>query len=148
MKKLVGLISLLLVMVLTMALTSSKTQKEASLEGTWELVNRFNYEDQRISDTIPNTNGYRQVKIYSKGKVMWTRYSPEDPAEWFGFGSYKNTSDELEERLEYGSGAMMKIVDTVQVFKFELHLYSDSYSQITLDESGNRTFSENYRRID
>ncbi len=148
MKKLVGLISLFSVMVLTMALTSSEAQKEDSLEGTWELVNRFNYEDQHVSDTIPNTNGYRQVKIYSKGKVMWTRYSPEDPAEWFGFGSYKNTTNELEERLEYGSGAMMQIVDTVQVFKFELQLYSDSYSQITLDEAGNRTFSENYRRID
>ncbi len=148
MKKLVGLISLFLVMVLTMALTSSETQKEDSLEGTWELVNRFNYEDQHVTDTIANTNGYRQVKIYSKGKVMWTRYSPDDPAEWFGFGSYKNTADELEERLEYGSGAMMQIVDTVQIFKFELQLYSDSYSQITLDEAGNRTFSENYRRID
>ncbi|NHF59505.1 hypothetical protein FK220_009145 [Flavobacteriaceae bacterium TP-CH-4] len=148
MKKIAGLVLLMLVIVSTTALTSSKPQTENSLEGTWELINRFNYDEQGVSDTIPNTNGYRQVKIYSKGKVMWTRYSPDDPAEWFGFGSYTNTQNELEERLEYGSDAMMKVIDTVQVFKFELVLDKDTYSQITLDDEGHRTFSENYRRID
>lgn len=123
-------------------------QSANSLEGTWELVNRYNWEDGNVSDTLPNVNGYRQIKIYSKGKVMWTRYSPDDPAEWFGYGSYTNTENELEERLEFGSEAMMGIRDTVKVFKFELQLDEDAYSQITVDEEGNRSFSENYRRID
>jgi len=79
---------------------------------------------------------------------MWTRYAPDDPAEWFGYGSYTNTENELEERLEYGSSVMMGIQDTVQVFTFELILDKDRYSQISLDEEGNRTFAENYRRID
>ena len=95
-----------------------------------------------------NVNGYRQVKIYSKGKVMWTRHSPDDPTEWFGYGSYTNTANELEERLEYGSFTMMDIQDTLQIFTFELHLHEDSYSQISLDENGDPTFSENYQRID
>ena len=149
MKKLLGLVFLMLILVSATEFTSSKLQtNEDSLEGTWELMNRFDYDDGNVSDTLLNNNGYRQIKIYSKGKVMWTRHSPDDPSEWFGYGSYTNTDTELEERLEYGSKTMMSIQDTVQVFKFELHLYKDNYSQITIDENGNPTFAENYKRID
>jgi hypothetical protein len=148
MKKLLGLVFLMLLLVSATNITSSKLQSASSLEGTWELINRYNYDESGVSDTLQNVNGYRQIKIYSKGKVMWTRYAPDDPAEWFGYGSYTNTENELEERLEYGSAVMMGIQDTVQVFTFELILDSDRYSQISLDDDGNRTFAENYRRID
>ncbi len=148
MKKLLKSTLALALLISATAFISSKPQAENSLEGTWELINRYNWEDGYVSDTLPNTNGYRQVKIYSKGKVMWTRYSPDDPSEWFGYGSYTNTDSELEERLEYGSKVMMGIQDTVKVFKFELQLDKDNYSQITVDEDGKRSFSENYRRID
>jgi len=148
MKKLLTSALALALLISATAFISSKPQAENSLEGTWELINRYNWEDGYVSDTLQNTNGYRQVKIYSKGKVMWTRYSPDDPSEWFGYGSYTNTDNELEERLEYGSKVMMDIQDTVKVFKFELQLDKDNYSQITVDEDGKRSFSENYRRID
>lgn len=149
MKKLLGLAFLMLVLVGATSMTSAKLQTAtSSLEGTWELVNRYNYDENGISDTLQNINGYRQVKIYSKGKVMWTRYSPDDPAEWFGYGSYTNTDTRLKEQLEFASAAMMGIRDTVKVFEFDLILDEDTYSQITTDEEGNRSFSENYRRID
>tara|TARA_R110000868_G_scaffold121034_3_gene321201 strand:+ start:102435 stop:102881 length:447 start_codon:yes stop_codon:yes gene_type:complete len=148
MKKIIGLIFLMLFLVSTTKITSSASLVNSSLEGTWELVNRYNYDGINVTDTIQNINGYRQVKIYSKGKVMWTRYSPDDPAEWFGYGSYKNTDTELEEQLEFGSETMMKIQDTVQVFKFQLQLDTDNYKQITVDDNGNKLSSENYTRID
>ncbi len=148
MKKLLGLVFLMLILVSATNITSSKLQTANSLEGTWELINRYNYDESGVSDTLQNVNGYRQIKIYSKGKVMWTRYAPDDPSEWFGYGSYTNTENELEERLEYGSAVMMGIQDTVNIFKFELILDEDNYSQISLDEDGKRYFSENYRRID
>jgi len=148
MKKLLKSALALALLISATAFISSKPQAATSLEGTWELINRYNWEDGYVSDTLPNTNGYRQVKIYSKGKVMWTRYSPDDPSEWFGYGSYTITENELEERLEYGSEIMMRIQDTVKVFKFELQLDKDNYSQITVDEDRKRSFSENYRRID
>ncbi len=148
MKKILGLVFLLLILVSATELTKPTQQTPLTLEGSWELINRFNYDGLNVSDTIPNLNGYRQVKIYSKGKVMWTRYAPDDPADWFGYGTYTNTDNRLEERLEYGSKPMMQAIDTIQTFVFELVLYKDSYSQITLDEDGNRTFSENYKRID
>ncbi|UWX53821.1 hypothetical protein NYZ99_11825 [Maribacter litopenaei] len=148
MKKLIGSVFLMFLLVTLTSITSSKLQNANSLEGTWELINRYNYDEQGVSDTLQNVNGYRQVKIYSKGKVMWTRYSPDDPAEWFGYGSYTNTANELEERLEFASSEMMKIQDTVRIFKFELVLDENNYSQITLDDDGNRVYAENYKRID
>ena len=150
MKKILGLAFLMLLLVSVTSMTSSKLQTTTnpSLEGTWELINRYNYDDSGISDTLQNVNGYRQIKIYSKGKVMWTRYSPDDPAEWFGYGSYSNTENRLTEQLEFGSAAMMGIRDTVKIFEFDLILDEDTYSQITTDEEGNRSYSENYRRID
>ena len=149
MKKLLGLAFLMLLLVCVTSMTSSKLQTATnSLEGTWELVNRYNYDDSGVSDTLQNINGYRQIKIYSKGKVMWTRYSPDDPAEWFGYGSYTNTENRLREQLEFGSATMMQVIDTVEVFEFELILDQNSYSQITTDADGNRSYSENYRRID
>ncbi|VAW14090.1 hypothetical protein MNBD_BACTEROID03-926 [hydrothermal vent metagenome] len=122
MKKLLGLFFLMLILISSTEFTSSKPQTNtSSLEGTWELINRFNYDDKNVIDTLENLNGYRQ-KMYSKGKVMWPRHSPDDPSEWFGYGSYSNTENELGEQLEYGSLTMMQIQDTVKVFKFELQL--------------------------
>lgn len=144
MKKIVGL---LIIMLFLISFTKTVDDKY-SLEGTWELVDRYNYDGISVTDTLFNSNGYQQVKIYSKGKVMWTRYSPSDPAEWFGYGAYKVKGDVLEERLEFGSKTMMKIQDTVQVFNFKLQLEANYYKQITLDETGNPIFSENYKRID
>lgn len=119
-----------------------------SLEGVWEMKHQYIYENNEIQDTLFDVNGKRQVKIYSNGKVMWSRYSPKDANEWFGYGSYEIVDGFLEERLEYASNAMMKIVDTTAVFRFELVLGNNTYSQIALDEEGDRYNSENYDRIE
>ena len=121
--------------------------QELTLEGVWELENQQLYEDGLLSDTVENENGYRQIKMYSKGKVMWTRNDPADSNEWFGYGTYTVNDGVLEERLEYASGPMMKIVDTTQVFRFELVFGKQSYQQISLDEQGQRSQGETYRRI-
>ncbi len=120
-----------------------------NLEGVWELKHQFLYgENNRINDTVFNQNGYRQVKVYSKGKVMWTRFDPKDSNEWFGYGSYVIKDGMLEERLEYASGPMMKIVDTMKVFKFELVMGKKMYQQISVDENGHYTLAENYDRVE
>jgi len=149
MKKIVILLFSVLFLISFSTTTAEKIQVNTnSLEGTWELVNRYNYDGINVTDTLFNLNGYQQIKIYSKGKVMWTRYSPNDPAEWFGYGAYEVKNNRLEERLEFGSKTMMKIQDTVQVFKFKLQLETNYYQQITLDDNGDPIFSENYKRID
>jgi len=119
-----------------------------NLEGVWELKHQFLYdENNQISDTIQNQNGYRQIKMYSKGKVMWTRFDPKDNNEWFGYGTYKIKDGVLKERLEYASGPMMKIVDTTKVFTFDLVMDKNSYQQIDVDENGHYVLSENYNMV-
>lgn len=148
MKKILFLIASTLLM--TSAGISDKPNPEVkyNLEGVWELQHQFLFDHNEVSDTVPNQNGYRQVKIYSKGKVMWTRYDPADKNEWFGYGTYTIKDNMLEERLEYASGPMMKIIDTTEVFKFELVIDKKSYQQIALNKDGSYFNSENYRRIE
>ncbi len=127
---------------------NTTSDNDMSLVGVWELQHQYLYENRQVSDTLMNLNGYRQVKIYTKEKVMWTRFNPADSNEWFGYGTYHIKDGVLEERLEYASDAMMRIVDTVQVFRFDLVVGKNSYSQIVLDEKGDPESSENYTRIE
>ena len=121
---------------------------EMTLEGVWELEHQFLYESNQVKDTLMNLNGYRQVKVYTKGRVMWTRYNPDDSNEWFGYGTYEVKDGKLEERIEYGSNPMMRALDTIQVFRFDLDLGKDRYSQIVIDSNGDPESSENYVRIE
>ncbi|MGS2763281.1 hypothetical protein [Sinomicrobium sp. M5D2P9] len=125
----------------------TKEDTPVSLEGVWELVNYYTYEDNHIIDSFPNTEGYRQVKMYQDGKVMWTRKVPQDSTQWYGYGKYLSTDTSLVETLEYGSASMMKIIDTSRIFSFELQGGKGWFRQISINEEGNRTFSENYIRI-
>ncbi|WP_422348419.1 hypothetical protein [Flagellimonas sp.] len=149
MKKILGLALLMFFLISASKFGSPKAPAMHSIEGTWELQSFYNYDDGvNISDTIPTADGYRQVKMYYNGKVMWSRYAPQDSLEWFGYGTYRITADSLIETLEYASSPMMRAMDTLRVFNFELNLTNDTYSQISFDEEGQRTFSENYKRID
>lgn len=148
MRKILGLVLIVVLISAFTTTTSPPTTAKKTMEGTWELESFYNYDGEEVTDTIAKDDGYRQVKMYSKGKIMWTRYVPDDPHGRFGYGSYRITSDELVETIEYGDDAMMKALDTMRNFTFELELEKDRFSQITLDDEGNRTSSENYVRID
>lgn len=149
MKKLSILLGTLVLGFILIAANKSETpQFHSGLEGVWEQVHQTLYDNGQITDTMYNMNGYRQVKMYSKGKVMWTRFDPADNNDWFGYGSYEVKDGVLEERLEYASGEMMKIVDTTQVFRFKLEVSQNSYSQIAYDDDGNLYIAENYIRIE
>ena len=121
--------------------------KKPTLDGVWELVSFYNYEDNAIKDTVINSPDNRQVKIYKDGKVMWSRRAPSDQIDYFGYGSYTITDSSLREVLDYGSVAMLKVIDTMRVFDFELYFDKDTFTQIQLDPDGDRVFSENYIRI-
>ncbi len=146
MKKVLGIVFLFAVFLSAVSMSTAPPESLHSLEGTWELQSFCNYADNE-PDTISLEEGYRQVKMYYNGKVMWSRTDPSDTIGRFGFGSYKITSNELIEDIEYGDHYFMANLGPMQ-FRFRLVLDDNSYSQITLDEEGNPTFSENYKRID
>lgn len=148
MKKLLGLVLLIVLLVTVTATTSLKPNNMHTIQGTWELQSFYNYDGQEISDTANLQEGYRQVKMYYDGKVMWSRTDPNDTIGRFGYGSYKITDTDLIETIEYGDYQMLMALDTLREFTFELILKDDTFSQISFDAEGNRTFSENYMRID
>ncbi|MDM9630653.1 hypothetical protein [Robiginitalea aurantiaca] len=147
MKKLYGILLLAVVVLTTAAVRPPTPDTMHSLEGTWELRSFYNYDGENIQDTVELVPGYRQVKMYYNGRVMWSRTDPNDTIGRFGYGSYRITTDELIEVIEYGDHYMMEALDTIRQFSFELKIQGDTYSQITLDEDGQRTFSENYNRV-
>jgi hypothetical protein len=145
MKKLFGWALLLLILVSATAPTSPDPMH--SLQGTWELQSFYNYEDQNISDTVPVAEGYRQVKMYYDGKVMWARIDPRAPIGRFGYGTYEITDTELIETIEFGDAEFMKALDTMRIFRFDLIIKDNTYSQVSIDENGVPFFSENYLRV-
>lgn len=147
MRKIIYPIAIVFGLILLSAIPSHNIQK-SSIQGVWELVDRYTYDGNHVTDTIHNTNGYRQIKMYGRDKVMWTRFVPVDSVEWFGYGSYNTKDSSLVETLEYGSNSMMKIIDTMRHFRFKLVIDNNTYSQITLDNEGNPMFSENYKRLE
>jgi hypothetical protein len=148
MKKFLGFGLLFVLIILISSYSTATPYPMHSIEGTWELQSFYNYNGQNVSDTVPVAKGYRQVKMYYNGKVMWARIDPRAPTGRFGYGSYSITKDQLVEKIEFGDAAFMAALDTMRIFTFELELHDDTYSQITVDENGNRTFSENYKRMD
>lgn len=149
MKKLFTIIILMVLLVSVTSFGDEKMSVHPSIEGTWELVSFYNYSDGvNVVDTLPTTDGYRQIKMYYNGKVMWTRYVPDDSVEWFGYGSYEVEDDRLTERLEYMSASMRKIANKNMEWNMELDLKANRFSQIFIDEDGNRINAENYKRID
>ncbi len=136
--------TLLISTILLLTLCSCNTSKEdhlkteninkPTLEGVWELVGYYNYNDNKIVDSFKVNNGYRQIKIYSASKVMWSKDVPADSTEWFGYGHYKITDSSLTETLDYGSNIMRDIISEGKIFNYELKIAHNRYSQIELDE--------------
>lgn len=142
------LATLAILSVLALSFKNTPANDLKSLEGTWELVSIYHYGDGvNITDTILKAEGYRQVKMFSKGKVMWTMYDPDKAGGRFGFGTYEISKDRLMEKMEFGDNILIKDMNQTDVFSFELMTDDNTYSQINFDGNNKRTFSENYIRI-
>ena len=128
--------------------TSEKSLKKDKLLGVWELESQYTYNNNNIADTIHNKEGYRQIKMYSIEKVMWSRFVPQDSIEWYAYGTYMISKNKLTEKLESVSASMMRIIDTMRIFSFKVEVNNNSFRQIIMDNDGNAVFSENYKRLE
>ncbi|MEM6514996.1 MAG: hypothetical protein AAF688_02345 [Bacteroidota bacterium] len=128
--------------------SDSTTENKVTLEGAWELIGYYNYADNMVTDSFASNKGQRQIKMYTASKVMWSKSFPLDSAEWFGYGSYKLDGEELTEVLDYGSEVMNRIMKERKEFVYKAVITDKTFSQIEIDEDGNKIYAENYRRIE
>ena len=119
-----------------------------SLRGVWELVSFCNYGSNGQVDTISASKDYRQIKMYTDSKIMWSRFSASDSIDWFGYGTYTNTNSSLSEALDYGSKAMNPVINERESFDFNLVIEKNKFTQIEIDEDGSPIIAENYIRIE
>ncbi|MFI0430217.1 hypothetical protein [Mariniflexile sp. HMF6888] len=122
--------------------------KEYSLEGAWELVSFLNYKEDGSVDTIKSSNVYKQMKMYSKTKIMWSRLRAWDSLDWFGVGDYTFKDGILTEVLDYGSHAMNSRIKEKKKFVFDITIDENSFTQVEMDSSGKPIYAENYKRLE
>lgn len=122
--------------------------KELTMKGAWKLTSYYNYQDNKVSDTINASDTNKQIKMYTDSKVMWSRFRDSDTLDWFGYGNYSIGDGSLTEILDYGSKSMNEAIKEQRVFTFKLILNEDTFSQIQIDEEGNAIYAENYMRIE
>ncbi|MFT4612118.1 MAG: hypothetical protein ACJA1H_002437 [Glaciecola sp.] len=122
--------------------------EKASLEGTWEMIGLYNYRNNQVVDSFKTRAGNRQVKIYTKSRVMWSKLVHADSTEYFAYGAYSLNDSILKETLDYGSKTMNLIIGERKDYMYKILLEKDKFSQIEIDEDGDRIYSENYVRVD
>ncbi|MEP3837139.1 MAG: hypothetical protein ABJM36_05800 [Algibacter sp.] len=119
-----------------------------SLEGAWKLVSFINYGENGIPDTILTSETNKQIKMYSKTKVMWSRTRIFDTIDWFAYGEYTIDNGVLTEILEYGSKSMNEVIKDRTEFSFNVTIGENKFSQTEIDSLGHPIFSENYIRLE
>lgn len=122
--------------------------EEHSLEGAWELVSFLNYKEDGSVDTIKSSNAYKQMKMYSKTKIMWSRLRAWDSLDWFGVGDYTFKDGKLTEVLDYGSHAMNSRIKAKKKFIFDILIDENTFTQIEIDSLGHPIYAENYKRVE
>src|SRR6056300_1710040 len=140
-------LSLILIMLLTviscknnnetaMPETDEQANETPSIEGAWELVSFLNYSGDGTVDTIQTSNTFKQMKMFSETKIMWSRLRTGDSLDWFGVGDYTFEDGILTENLEYGSKAMRRRIKANKIFDFEIVIDETSFTQIEKDSLG------------
>ena len=122
--------------------------EKPSLKGAWELVSFLNYNEDGTADTIKSSNDYRQIKMYSETKIMWSRLRAWDSLDWFGVGDYTFKDSVLSESLDYGSKAMASRINEKKPFVFKILIDENNFTQIEIDSLGNPIIAEIYKRIE
>lgn len=128
-------------------ITEQKENNELTLEGAWEIDSYINYRGDGNIDTINSSNEIKQMKMFSKTKVMWSKLRESDSLDWFGVGDYTYKDGILIETLEYGSIPMRPRIASKQPFDFDIIIDENAFTQIELDSMGSPIYAETYHRV-
>ncbi|MBD0833215.1 hypothetical protein [Aestuariibaculum sediminum] len=126
----------------------AEPSNDLDLKGTWKMISYLNYSVDGSVDTIMTSENFIQMKMFSEKKFMWNRFTSYDTAEWFGSGNYTFKNDTLAEHTEYGSEALLSVLEKDSIHRLSIDFINeDSYMQTEKDSLGNPIYGEIYRRI-
>ncbi|GAA4299222.1 hypothetical protein [Aestuariibaculum suncheonense] len=112
------------------------------------MISYLNYSGDGSVDTIKTSENFIQMKMFSEKKFMWNRFTSYDSSEWFGSGDYVFKNDTLVEHTEYGSEALLTILEKDSIHRLDIvFINKDSYMQTEKDSLGNPIYGEIYHRI-
>ncbi|MBD0825163.1 hypothetical protein [Aestuariibaculum marinum] len=121
---------------------------ELDLKGAWKMTSYLNYSGDGSVDTIKTSEKFIQMKMFSEKKFMWNRFTSYDSSEWFGSGNYTFKNDTLAEHTEYGSEALLTVLEKDSIHRLDIvFINEDSYMQTEKDSLGNPIYGEIYHRI-
>ena len=63
--------------------TTEVSTEELTMEGAWKQISFYSYADNKIVDTIKASDANKQMKMYTKTKVMWSRFRETDSIDVF-----------------------------------------------------------------
>ncbi|MGB5419818.1 hypothetical protein [Algibacter sp.] len=130
-------------------INTSKAESDMNtLEGAWKLVSFVNYGENGTRDTILSSDTNKQIKMYSKTKVMWSRTRIFDTIDWFAYGDYTVRDGILTEILDYGSKSMNEVIKDKTEFSFDVTIGENEFTQTEIDSLGHPIISENYIRLE
>lgn len=112
------------------------------------MISYLNYSGDGSVDTIMTSEKFIQMKMFSDNKFMWNRFTSYDSSEWFGSGNYTFKNDTLAEHTEYGSEALLTVLEKDSIHRLDIiFIDEDSYMQTEKDSLGNPIYGEIYHRI-
>lgn len=124
-----------------------ETSEEPTIKGAWEMVSFINYRDDGAIDSIKSNDNFKQMKMFTDNKIMWSRLRTWDSVDWFGVGNYTFKDGILTEDLEYGSKSMMDRIKMDKPWDWEVIIDKNTFTQITRDTLGQPVYAEVYNRV-
>lgn len=125
----------------------TEISEEPTLKGAWEMVSFLNYRGDGEVDSIKTNENFKQMKMFTENKIMWSRMRTFDSVDWFGVGDYTFKDGILTEDLEYGSKSMMNRIKMDIPWDWEIIIDENSFTQITRDSLGQPVYAEIYNRV-
>jgi hypothetical protein len=146
----------------------TKSNDAPQIDGVWERKGTIQFVNGKPVDTLfygiddtGEEEGFRNVKVYSEGNVLWVNNANDKANPWGapgGYGKFEISKDTLTEFMSHGCGGMGAMLqyqkDSLGVsslkFPFGYYLDDNTYTQLggrVPNTENNIQFGEYYEKL-
>ena len=121
---------------------ANKNNDTPQIDGVWERKGTIQFVNENPVDTLifgKDIEGFKNIKIYSKGNIFWINNSPSQNYKGAGgYGKFKITKNTLTEFMSHGSGSFASFLHYMndslrtssQNYDFKYNLTKSNYTQL------------------